>query len=157
MHPLPEFVVNLRTMLVSFLLLVLLFGCKPAEQPTVATEPNPIAETATTVFTGDPIELMETEGLLQRISTLSSDEFGGRAPMSEGEKLTLDYLESQFREMGLDPMFGDSYRQPVPLVAIVFWSCISRLLLPSYTKQILQPATQFLFFNFQSRESTSCL
>lgn len=109
---------NLRTMLVSFLLLVLLFGCKPAEQPTVATEPNPIAETATTVFTGDPIELMETEGLLQRISTLSSDEFGGRAPMSEGEKLTLDYLESQFREMGLDPMFGDSYRQPVPLVAI---------------------------------------
>jgi len=110
--------VNLRTMLVSFLLLVLLFGCKPAEQPTVATEPNPIAETATTVFTGDPIELMETEGLLQRISTLSSDEFGGRAPMSEGEKLTLDYLESQFREMGLDPMFGDSYRQPVPLVAI---------------------------------------
>ena len=67
---------------------------------------------------GDPIELMETEGLLQRISTLSSDEFGGRAPMSEGEKLTLDYLEAQFREMGLDPMFGDSYRQPVPLVAI---------------------------------------
>ena len=109
---------NLRTTLVSFLLLVLLIGCKPAEQPTVVTDANPTAETATTVVAGDPIELMETEGLLQRISTLSSDEFGGRAPMSEGEKLTLDFLESQFREMGLDPMFGDSYRQPVPLVAI---------------------------------------
>lgn len=61
---------------------------------------------------------METEGLLQRIATLSSDEFGGRAPMSEGERLTLDYLETQFRDMGLEPMFGDSYRQPVPLVSI---------------------------------------
>ena len=109
---------NLRTTLVSFLLLVLLIGCKPAEQPTVVTDANPTAETATAVVADDPIELMETEGLLQRISTLSSDEFGGRAPMSEGEKLTLDYLEAQFREMGLDPMFGDSYRQPVPLVAI---------------------------------------
>ncbi len=38
--------------------------------------------------------------------------------MSEGERLTLDYLETQFKEMGLDPMFGDSYRQAVPLVAI---------------------------------------
>ena len=109
---------NLRTTLVSFLLLVLLIGCKPAEQPTVTTDTKPTADNAMAVVASDPIELMETEGLLQRISTLSSDEFGGRAPMSEGEKLTLDYLEAQFREMGLDPMFGDSYRQPVPLVAI---------------------------------------
>lgn len=61
---------------------------------------------------------IDTAGLLERISTLASDEFGGRAPMSEGERLTLNYLESQFREMGLKPMFGDSYRQPVPLVSI---------------------------------------
>ena len=109
---------NLRTMFVSIILLVLLIGCKPAEQATVVTDAKPTTETAMAEVAGDPIELMETEGLLQRISTLSSDEFGGRAPMSEGEKLTLDYLEAQFREMGLDPMFGDSYRQPVPLVAI---------------------------------------
>ncbi len=38
--------------------------------------------------------------------------------MSEGERLTLSYLEQQFKEMGLKPMFDDSYRQPVPLVAI---------------------------------------
>jgi len=38
--------------------------------------------------------------------------------MSEGERLTLNYLEKQFREMGLKPMFGDSYRQAVPLVSI---------------------------------------
>ena len=61
---------------------------------------------------------IDTAGLLDRISTLASDEFGGRAPMSEGERLTLNFLEGQFREMGLKPMFGDSYRQPVPLVSI---------------------------------------
>lgn len=61
---------------------------------------------------------IETAGLLEHISTLASDEFGGRAPMSEGERLTLNYLEKQFKEMGLQPMFGDSYRQPVPLVSI---------------------------------------
>ncbi len=66
----------------------------------------------------DALSQIETTGLLERISTLASDEFGGRAPMSEGERLTLNYLEKQFREMGLKPMFGDSYRQAVPLVSI---------------------------------------
>ena len=64
----------------------------------------------------DALRQIETAGLLERISALASDEFGGRAPMSEGERLTLNYLEKQFREMGLKPMFGDSYRQAVPLV-----------------------------------------
>jgi Zn-dependent M28 family amino/carboxypeptidase len=61
---------------------------------------------------------IDTTGLLERISTLSSDEFGGRAPMTEGERLTLNYLEKEFKDMGLAPMFGDSYRQAVPLVSI---------------------------------------
>ncbi len=64
------------------------------------------------------LEKIDSEGLLERISTLASDEFGGRAPMSEGERLTLNYLEKEFRDMGLKPMFGDSYRQAVPLVSI---------------------------------------
>ena len=67
---------------------------------------------------GNPAEQIDKAGLLEHISTLASDEFGGRAPMSEGERLTLNYLEKQFREMGLKPMFGDSYRQAVPLVSI---------------------------------------
>jgi len=74
----------------------------------------PFAATAS----DDALKQIETNGLLERISTLASDEFGGRAPMSEGERLTLNYLEKQFKEMGLKPMFGNSYRQPVPLVSI---------------------------------------
>ncbi len=66
----------------------------------------------------DAIEKIDSAGLLERITILASDEFGGRAPMSEGERLTLNYLEKQFKDMGLKPMFGDSYRQAVPLVSI---------------------------------------
>ena len=35
------------------------------------------------------------------IKTLSSDKFEGRAPTTHGEKLTLDYLTTAFKEMGL--------------------------------------------------------
>lgn len=52
------------------------------------------------------------------VKTLASDAFGGRAPLSEGETLTLDYLVKAFKEMGLKPGFGDSYLQAVPLAQI---------------------------------------
>ena len=94
--------------------LLCLAGCQEEAEPV----DNAIQQPATQETGGQAIERIDAQGLVQRISTLSSDEFGGRAPMSEGERLTLNYLEGQFREMGLEPMFGDSYRQPVPLVAI---------------------------------------
>lgn len=52
------------------------------------------------------------------VKTLASDAFGGRAPLSEGESLTLDYLVKAFKDMGLKPGFGDSYLQAVPLAQI---------------------------------------
>jgi Zn-dependent M28 family amino/carboxypeptidase len=54
----------------------------------------------------------------QDVKTLASDEFGGRAPLSKGETLTLDYLVKSFKDMGLAPGFGDSYLQPVPMAKI---------------------------------------
>ena len=52
------------------------------------------------------------------IARLASDEFGGRKPGTEGEKLTLDYLESEFRKLGLKPGNGASFLQEVPMVEI---------------------------------------
>ncbi len=49
---------------------------------------------------------------------LSSDEFKGRMPFTEGEKITTDFLESEFKNMGLEPGNGDSYFQEVPMVSI---------------------------------------
>jgi Zn-dependent M28 family amino/carboxypeptidase len=96
----------------TFCLIIALAGCQgEAPETGVATAPPQPAK-------ADALASIEAEGLMKHIAVLASDEFGGRAPMSEGERLTLNYLEEQFRAIGLDPMFGDSYRQPVPLVAL---------------------------------------
>lgn len=61
-----------------------------------------------------------TADLLKRhIVPLASDEFEGRAPGTQGEKLTVDYLSKEFKDMGLAPGNTDgTYTQRVPLVGI---------------------------------------
>ncbi|MCT8987124.1 M28 family metallopeptidase [Shewanella phaeophyticola] len=54
----------------------------------------------------------------QDVQTLASDEFEGRGALSQGETLTVEYLEKAYKEMGLAPGFGDSYRQAVPMAKI---------------------------------------
>src|SRR5579859_1907052 len=50
------------------------------------------------------------------IETLSSDDFEGREPGSHGETLTVDYITSQFKKLGLAPGNPDgTYIQNVPL------------------------------------------
>jgi Zn-dependent M28 family amino/carboxypeptidase len=56
--------------------------------------------------------------LKNHIQYLSSDELGGRAPASPGDKLTADYLVNEFKQLGLKPGNGDSYLQQVELLAI---------------------------------------
>jgi hypothetical protein len=57
--------------------------------------------------------------MLQHIRTLSSDQFEGRGPGSNGEQLTIQYLQDQFRSSGLEPGNPDgTYLQNVPLVGI---------------------------------------
>lgn len=57
--------------------------------------------------------------LLEQITTLASDAFEGRAPGTQGETLTTDYLQQQFRQLGLAPGNADGgYLQAVPLVGI---------------------------------------
>ncbi|MBH0026939.1 M28 family peptidase [Pseudoalteromonas sp. SWN29] len=61
---------------------------------------------------------IQADELAKHVKVLASDEFGGRAPSSPGEKLTLDYLTAQFKALGLAPGNGDSYLQEVPLVSL---------------------------------------
>lgn len=61
---------------------------------------------------------INTAQLIEHVKVLASDEFGGRAPSSEGEKLTLAYLTKQFKALGFKPGNGDSFLQEVPLVSI---------------------------------------
>jgi len=52
------------------------------------------------------------------IAGLSADELEGRAPATPGEERTVEYLEQQFLELGLQPAAGGNFRQDVPLVEI---------------------------------------
>jgi len=61
---------------------------------------------------------INSEELATHIKAFASDEFGGRGPSTEGEKLTLAYLTKHFKEMGYKPGNGDSFLQKVPLVSL---------------------------------------
>ncbi len=52
------------------------------------------------------------------VARLASDEFEGRKPGTQGERQTLDYLQAQFRQLGLEPGNGASFLQAVPFVEI---------------------------------------
>ena len=61
---------------------------------------------------------MNDKMIREDIQVLSSDEFEGRLPATEGEVKTTDYLIKRFKSIGLKPANGDSYLQSVPLVEI---------------------------------------
>ena len=64
-------------------------------------------------------DTISSDSLLSEIKTLSSDEFEGRKPGSPGEQKTIDYMQQQFRQMGLKPGNPDgTYLQNVPLAGI---------------------------------------
>lgn len=58
------------------------------------------------------------DSLAHHISVLASDGFMGRKPFTEGEKITIDYLQQQFKAVGLEPGNAGSYLQEVPMVSI---------------------------------------
>ena len=103
----------------------LLAGCgsgKPAERQPGA--PAPAAQTASTALPPPAVPLsampkIEPQPILDDIKVLASDKFEGRKPGTAGEDLTVDYLQSQLKAMGLKPGNPDgTYIQKVPLVGI---------------------------------------
>jgi Zn-dependent M28 family amino/carboxypeptidase len=55
------------------------------------------------------------ENLELHIKSLSDDKMQGRAPATEGEKMAIDYITEQYKEIGLKPV-GGSYTQEMSLV-----------------------------------------
>ncbi|MFT4751995.1 MAG: hypothetical protein ACI819_002449, partial [Neolewinella sp.] len=62
--------------------------------------------------------LIDSATIDRHLAELASDKYGGRLPFSEGEGLTLNYLEKELKALGLEPGNGSSYRQEVPMVEI---------------------------------------
>lgn len=101
---------NARLILAA--VLAALAGCAPIAQGAGAPAPGGM-------FAGAP---MSAEGLMAHVRVLASDEFEGRKPGTNGERLTLDYLERAFAAAGLQPGVtlpdgSHSWRQDVPLIS----------------------------------------
>ena len=80
--------------------------------PAAATAPAPVTPVAA-------LPKIDSARILQHIKVLASDKFEGRAPGTNGEELSVAYIETQFRDLGLKPGNPDgTYIQKVPLVGI---------------------------------------
>ncbi|HSM11820.1 MAG TPA: M28 family metallopeptidase [Lysobacter sp.] len=89
---------------------LVLAGCnRPAEAPAGAAAPA-----ASSTASSDGV--ITAADFAAHVQALSSDEFGGRAPGSDGEEKTIAYLTAQFQRLGLKPGNGDSFVQAVPMV-----------------------------------------
>ncbi|WP_375270432.1 M28 family peptidase [Sphingomonas sp.] len=70
-----------------------------------------MAITAPAAAQTDPARLSDT------VRTLASDRFGGRAPGTAGEKVTVEWLVAQFKGLGLEPGgTNGSWTQTVPMI-----------------------------------------
>jgi len=80
------------------------------------------AETISSAAVEQAALQIDEEGFMQHVNVLASDEFEGRAPSTPGGTKTVEYLESEFQKLGLQPAFDDSdgksYRQPVELMEL---------------------------------------
>ena len=62
--------------------------------------------------------LQQEEALLRDwIKTISSDEFGGRKPMTPYEEKTINYMVDQMKALGLKPAFNGSWFQPFKMIS----------------------------------------
>jgi Zn-dependent M28 family amino/carboxypeptidase len=64
------------------------------------------------------LEAITEEFYKAHVAQLASDDFLGRKPFTKGDTLTVNYIEEQFKAIGLEPGNGDSYFQEVPMVEI---------------------------------------
>ncbi len=70
------------------------------------------------IWAAPAVRGLSAAGFRSSVQILASDAFEGRKPGQVGETKTLDWIEAEFRRLGLQPGVEGSYRQPVMLVAI---------------------------------------
>ncbi|NDW14830.1 M28 family peptidase [Alteromonas genovensis] len=94
-------------------------ACTPSnDSETKVSDTDTLATAHETTNFDSVYNSISDADIREPLKILSSDEFEGRLPTTEGEKKTIDYLVSQFKEAGLEPGNGDSYLQKVALMEI---------------------------------------
>lgn len=99
-------------------LVCVLCACTQRSEGTSIGSGDPRAAQAVTAVAGDHAfsTAIRAQDLAAHVQTLASDAFGGRAPGSDGEGKTVDYIRSQFARIGLQPGNGASWFQTVPML-----------------------------------------
>ncbi len=87
-----------------------LVACKRDAEAPVASAPAPAPVPAHTFASA-----INAADFGELVKNLASDEFEGRAPGSNGEELTVNYIRDQMQRIGLQPGNGDSWFQEVPM------------------------------------------
>ena len=109
------------TMMVTSLSLMtalLLPACGPADE-AISGDEEAVVDLPSDNAIEEALATITEEELVHHVQVLGSDEFGGRAPSSPGEDLTIQYLTEQFARLGLEPGGTDGgWTQEVPLVSI---------------------------------------
>lgn len=92
-------------------------------------------------------EVISTKEMANYIKVLASDKFQGRKPFSEGENKTINYIADLYREIGLEPVIGDSYFQEVPLVEITLKAPETMILQTPNKRNELSYGNDFVIFS----------
>ncbi len=78
------------------------------EVPNVEIEEPEIAPVSPRL---EALATITKEECKEIVSVLASDEYEGRKPGTDGDEKTISYVEDQFRQIGLDPINENGYRQ----------------------------------------------
>ncbi len=93
-------------------------AAQPAATPTASTASTPGALPAPGVPLAQ-LPRIDPQRVLQHIKVMSSNKFEGRAPGTNGEELSVAYIETQFQDLKLKPGNPDgTFIQKVPLAGI---------------------------------------
>ena len=103
------------------------------------------------ILSGNTIE--ETN-LHQHIAKLASDEFGGRAPGSEGGEKTKQYLVNAFQKLMLETINGD-YLLDVPLVEVLVDKGSYLSILQKDREKMLKQGSETVFWTKRVQENVS--
>src|SRR4249919_1652861 len=127
-----------RVVTVSLLAATLAVACGQSGDPA-ASQPAPPAPVAAPPTPVSNLPKIEPQPILDRIKVLASDEFQGRAPGTAGEDRTVQYLEGEFKTLGLKPGNTDgTYIQKVPLVGITAAPTTPLTISKGATRQVIK-------------------
>lgn len=120
--------------------------------------PAPAEQTRDSAAEKAQIDAMAAD-LHKHIEVLASDRYEGRAPATNGEELTVNYLADQFQSYGLEPGTVDadgkpSWFQQVPVVEMQIESTPLSIDGKGFDKE-LQPLTDMVAFTQRQTDSSA--